>query len=107
MRYILTLLLLSAAILKTAAQENYTLADTLTIDAAVVSGVTLTSVTDDGNLKFNLSKIEGFITSCSLQLQIRHQINSQEDLRLFQIICHQRSLSLTISESDMRDTSLL
>lgn len=59
MRYILTLLLLSAAILKTAAQENYTLADTLTIDAAVVSGVTLTSVTDDGNLKFNISKIEG------------------------------------------------
>ena len=59
MRYILTLLLLSAAMLRTAAQENYTLADTLTIDAAVVSGVTLTSVTDDGNLKFNISKIEG------------------------------------------------
>lgn len=55
----------------------------------------------------NLSKLEGFITSCSLQLQIRHQINSQEDLRLFQIICHQRSLSLTISETDMRETSLL
>lgn len=55
----------------------------------------------------NLSKIEGFITSCSLQLQIRHQINSQEDLRLFQIICHQRNLSLTISESDMRETSSL
>ena len=38
MRYILTLLLLSAAILKTAAQENYTLADTLTLDAVVVTG---------------------------------------------------------------------
>ena len=43
MRYILTLLLLSAAMLRTAAQENYTLADTLTLDAVVVTGVTLTS----------------------------------------------------------------
>ena len=59
MRYILTLLLLSAAILKTAAQENYTLADTLTLDAVVVTGVTLTSMTDEGNLRFNVSKIEG------------------------------------------------
>lgn len=54
MRYILTLLLLSAAMLRTAAQENYTLADTLTLDAVVVTGVTLTSMTDEGNLRFNV-----------------------------------------------------
>lgn len=59
MRYILTLLLLSAAMLRTAAQESYTLADTLTLDAVVVTGVTLTSMTDEGNLRFNVSKIEG------------------------------------------------
>ena len=45
--------------LRTAAQENYTLADTLTLDAVVVTGVTLTSMTEDGNLRFNVSKIEG------------------------------------------------
>ena len=50
MRYILTLLLLSAAMLRTASQENYTLADTLTLDAVIVTGVTLTSMTDEGNL---------------------------------------------------------
>ena len=38
MRYILTLLLLSATMFKTAVQENYTLADTLTLDAVVVTG---------------------------------------------------------------------
>ena len=59
MRYTLILLLLSAAMLRTAAQENYTLADTLTLDAVVVTGVTLTSMTDEGNLRFNVSKIEG------------------------------------------------
>ena len=59
MRYILTLLLLFAAMLRTSAQENYTLADTLTLDAVVVTGVTLTSMTDEGNLRFNVSKIEG------------------------------------------------
>ena len=59
MRYILILLLLSATMFRTAAQENYTLADTLTLDAVVVTGVTLTSMTDEGNLRFNVSKIEG------------------------------------------------
>ena len=59
MRYILILLLLSATMFRTAAQENYTLADTLTLDAVVVTGVTLTSMTEDGNLRFNVSKIEG------------------------------------------------
>jgi hypothetical protein len=59
MRYILTLLLLSATMFRTAAQENYTLADTLTLDTVVVTGVTLTSMTDEGNLRFNVSKIEG------------------------------------------------
>ena len=59
MRYILTVLLLSAALLRTAAQESYSLADTLTLDAVVVTGVTLTSMTDEGNLRFNVSKIEG------------------------------------------------
>ena len=59
MRYILTLLLLSATMFRTAAQENYTLADTLTLDAVVVTGVTLTSMTDEGNLRFNVSKIDG------------------------------------------------
>ena len=59
MRYMLTLLLLSATLFRTAAQENYTLADTLSLDAVVVTGVTLTSMTDDGNLRFNVSKIEG------------------------------------------------
>ena len=59
MRYILTLLLLSVTMFRTAAQENYTLADTLTLDAVVVTGVTLTSITDEGNLRFNVSKIEG------------------------------------------------
>ncbi len=44
---------------RTAAQENYTLADTLTLDAVVVTGVTLTSMTDERNLRFNVSKIEG------------------------------------------------
>ena len=46
MRYILTLLLLSATMFRTAAQENYTLADTLTLDAVVVTGVTLTSISN-------------------------------------------------------------
>ena len=77
MRYILTLLLLSATMFRTAAQENYTLADTLTLDAVVVTGVTLTSMTDEGNLRFNVSKVSEENTQITVLIMLQQTLTER------------------------------
>jgi len=63
--------------LRTAAQENYTLADTLTLDAVVVTGVTLTSMTDEGNLRFNVSKISEENTQITVLIMLQQTLTER------------------------------